>query len=230
MRLFAVLAMMSQLLAGQNYRVQTDSGVIKEISSEAYVAGVVAGESSVFRSDEALKAMAVAARTYAARMKGRHSKDSFDFCSTTHCQRFVNASVRSEKAAQATAGEMLWFHGNPAFSVYSRNCGGKTEAVSAVWPDIEAPYLISHVDPYCSSDWTWSGRLDEIGRAVLQAGLEAPPNLRDISIVRRTSSGRAQVLSLDGKLLSATSFRFAYRSINRLEHTPQRKIQHRGER
>src|SRR5438874_1571512 len=53
---------------------------------EEYVAGVLAGESSIFKSDEALKAMAVAARTYAVRHTGRHRAEGFDFCDTTHCQ------------------------------------------------------------------------------------------------------------------------------------------------
>jgi stage II sporulation protein D len=200
--------MICLLLLLLTYKVQTPSGII-EIPSEEYVAGVVAGESSIFRSDESLKAMAIAARTYAARMKGRHAHAGFDFCSTTHCQRYISASARSTKAAQATAGQLLWFNGKPAFTVYSRSCGGKTEAVSAVWPDIDAPYLTSHADPYCSRDWTWAASTEQISHALLQAGLQAPAHLHSISAIRRTASGRAQTLSLDGELLSASSFRFA---------------------
>ncbi len=192
----------------RNYKVQTSSGIV-EMTPEAYVAGVVAGESGDFRSDEAMKAMAVAARTYAARMQGRHAKDGFDFCSTTHCQRFVTASDGSTKAAQATEGEMLWYDAKPAFAVYSRSCGGKTEAVSAVWADEKAPYLISHADPYCSRMWTWSGSAEQIRGALAQSGLKVPQHLRSISVVKRTSSGRAQTLSLDGELISASTFRFA---------------------
>ena len=195
-------------LAAQTYKVQTPSG-IAEISSESYVAGVVTGESGGFRSEEALKAMAVAARSYAIRMRGRHSKDGFDFCETTHCQRYVEAGVRETKAARETAGQLLWFDGKPAFAVYSRNCGGKTENVSAVWPDVNAPYLISHADPYCSGKWTWSGSREEIRQALVESGLKTPPHLESVSIVRRTGSGRVQMLSLDGELLTASAFRFA---------------------
>src|SRR5205085_9798079 len=49
---------------------------------EEYVAGVLGGESSVFKSEEALKAMAVAARTYAVHHAGRHRAAGFDFCDT----------------------------------------------------------------------------------------------------------------------------------------------------
>ncbi len=69
---------------------------------ERYVTAALAGESSVFRSDEALKAMAVAARTYAVKMRGRHRAEGFDFCDTTHCQRLeLNAaSARLESAVE----------------------------------------------------------------------------------------------------------------------------------
>jgi hypothetical protein len=87
------------------------------LPAERYVAGVIAGESSVFRNEEALKAMAVAARTYVARMRGRHTKEGFDFCATTHCQRLDLDAIddRATEAAAATQGELLWFGGKPAF-------------------------------------------------------------------------------------------------------------------
>ena len=137
------------------YKVQltvNEGHRVVELSAETYVAAVLAGESSVFRSDEALKAMAVAARTYAAHMRGRHASEGFDFCATTHCQRveLQNITARLTAAAQATAGELLWFEGKPAFSVYTRDCGGRTENVQAVWPDVDAPYLTSRSDPYCT--------------------------------------------------------------------------------
>ena len=101
-----------------------DGGKVVEMPLEKYVAGVLAGESSVFRSEEALKAMAVAARTYAVRLRGRHAKDGFDFCATTHCQRVNLKAItpRFDAIADATAGELLWFEGKPAFACYTRDC------------------------------------------------------------------------------------------------------------
>ncbi len=137
------------------YKVRLTSnegGRIVELPSEEYVAGVLAGESSVFRSDQALKAMAVAARTYAARLRGRHASEGFDFCATTHCQRVDLHGITPDllRAAKDTSGELLWFEGKPALSVYTRDCGGRTESVEAVWPEVHAPYLISRSDPYCT--------------------------------------------------------------------------------
>jgi stage II sporulation protein D len=222
MRLCVVLFIFAALAPAQvTYKVQlttSEGNRIVEVSAETYVAAVLAGESSVFRSDEALKAVAVAARTYAARLRGRHMREGFDFCATTHCQRvdLEGITARTRNAGQATAGELLWFEGKPAFSVYSRNCGGSTEDVRAVWPEIEAPYLKARVDPYCARNaaagWSWSAAPQELVNAIAKSHLEAPADLRSIVIANRTSSGRARTLELEGGRtipIAASSFRFA---------------------
>ena len=60
---------------------------------EEYIAGVLAGETGNFKSEEALKAMAVAARTYAMHFGSRHALDGFEFCDTTHCQDLLIAGI-----------------------------------------------------------------------------------------------------------------------------------------
>ncbi|HYY94243.1 MAG TPA: penicillin-binding transpeptidase domain-containing protein, partial [Pyrinomonadaceae bacterium] len=81
-----------------------------------YVFGVLAAEGSVETEPEALKALAVIARTYALKNLRRHARDGFDLCDTTHCQRFLpvrDESARPEfyelvrRAVAATAGEVL---------------------------------------------------------------------------------------------------------------------------
>ena len=96
---------------------------------EEYIAGVLAGETGNFKSDEALKAMSVAARTYAEHFGSRHALNGFDFCDTTHCQdlRLGGIDTRMRKIADSTAGEVLWYDGEPAATYYYANCGGTTE-------------------------------------------------------------------------------------------------------
>lgn len=198
---------------------QGDGGGLVELPLEKYVAAVVAGESGVFKSDEALKAMSVAARTYALRLRGRHAAEGFDFCATTHCQRVSLRAVtpRLEAIATATEGEMLWFEGRLAFACYSRDCGGRTEDAAAVWPDLGAAYLKSHDDPYClragASAWQWAASGDEIAGALARSNLRAPPRIESIAIAVTTASGRARTLELAGGgervAISASSLRFA---------------------
>ena len=168
------------------------------------------GESKDFRSEEALKAMAVVARTYAIHMRGRHGGEGFDLCDTTHCQRVDLASVttRLEAAARNTAGEMLWSDAKPAFTPYGRDCGGVIE-------DGAAPYLKSRADTWCARDpdWQWNATRSQILGALQTSKLSAPEGLNRIAILDRTPSGRASTLLLSGPggsdRMSASSFRFA---------------------
>jgi stage II sporulation protein D len=159
----------------------------------------LAGESAGFRSDQALAAMAVAARTYAVRFQGRHKAEGFDFCDTTHCQD-VHVSAVSERlrqAAELTEGELLWFQGSPAATFYGKDCGGSTEAAAVVWPDMKASYLAGRDDPYCErKSWTSTIRKEEI-------------QLDSLRIVERTSSGRASRLQAGQRSILASSLRFA---------------------
>ena len=172
---------------------------------EEYVASVLAGESSVFRSEEALKAMAVAARTYAHRFRGRHSKEGFDFCDTTHCQdlRLAARTDRLSRAAEATEGEMLWFEGAPAATYYHRHCGGVTEA------DPHGPYLRQQHDGYCTSvdrgEWRSVLSQEELARALRQAGLRVAGAPR-LELLERSPSGRARSLLIGSLRMDAPAF------------------------
>ena len=75
----------------------------------------------------AAQALAVAIRTYALFNAGRHQRDGFDLCDTTHCQVLRASSAASRRAAQATAGLVLSYQGAPADLYYSASCGGHTE-------------------------------------------------------------------------------------------------------
>ncbi|MCX6627933.1 MAG: SpoIID/LytB domain-containing protein [Candidatus Solibacter sp.] len=186
---------------------------------EQYVAAVLAGECNTFRSDEGIKAMAVAARSYAMNLRGRHAAEGYDLCATTHCQRVALDAVTPRLASLAaqTVGDLLWFEGKPAFACYSRRCGGSTEDAAAVWGGMRAPFLRSHADPYCArqpgGEWHWSAPAAEIAAALGKSQLRGPPELDGIAIAQRTGSGRARVLALVGTgeqvRISASSFRFA---------------------
>lgn len=198
---------------------ERDGGKIVDLPLEQYVAAVVAGESAVFRSDEALKAMAVTIRTFAVRLKSRHAAQGFDLCGNTHCQviDLRNVQARFTKAAEATAGELLWFNGKLVFACYSRDCGGRTEDVDSVWPGAGSSYMKGVVDPYClragDTKWQWSTSGERMLAVLRNSGLKTPPVLDRITVVKRTSSGRASLVSLAGRgesvPISASSLRFA---------------------
>jgi stage II sporulation protein D len=162
---------------------------------EEYVARVLAGEAATFTSQEALKAMAVAARTFAVHHLGRHAAEGFDFCETTHCQKVAPTALRD--AVAATDGELLWHEGRPAATFYHAHCGGTTAAGDEIWPQIRAPYLRSIADTFCLA----RGRGDWKTEIATQ---------QTIRITRRSATGRVLELSIGGKSVSAE--RFALRS------------------
>jgi stage II sporulation protein D len=190
-----------------------------DVPIERYVAAALAGESSGFRSDAALKAMAVAARTFAIRFRGRHATEGYDLCATTHCQHVDLSAItpRFEAIAQATAGELLWFQGKPATAWYSSDCGGFTEDANAIWPGLGASYLVRHPDPFCQraggGSWQWRISPKLVSDVLGRAQLHGPAVLEHISISQRTASGRVRELLLTGDgesvRISASTFRFA---------------------
>src|SRR5260370_38743237 len=141
-----------------------------------------------------MKGMAVAARTFAIHLRGRHAKEGYDLCGPTHCQRLEPELItpRLQTIADQTAGELLWYEGKPAYAAYSRNCGGMTEDSSAVWNGLHVPFLRAHADPYCqrpaATRWQWSIDAVRIAAAPKPAKLPAPGGGSCAQLAQRTPS------------------------------------------
>jgi peptidoglycan hydrolase-like amidase len=98
---------------------------------ETAVASVVGAEQVMSAPLEALKAQAVAARSFFVASGHRHH--GFDFCDTTHCQFLREAPAGDHPAARAareTAGLVLDYRGSPIAAFYSANCGGHTRTLA----------------------------------------------------------------------------------------------------
>lgn len=187
--------------------LQGNGGTIK-VPMEEYVAAVLGGEAAGMKSPESMKAMAVAARTYAARFKGKHSKEGFDFCDTTHCQDFRRSAITQAglSAVEETEGEMLWYQGAAAATYYSQNCGGLTEQSS------EGPYLKRQADPYCSQppkSWQTILTRDQIARALQSNGRQIPPGFTQIHVIQRTPSQRITQINISGTPVDGSAFQVA---------------------
>ena len=113
--------------------------VIDETLLEDYLRGVVPREMGpdAYPQLEALKAQAVAARTYALRNLGEFDQEGYDICATPRCQVFGGVGAEhplSDRAVEETAGQVLLWHGEPIDALYSSTCGGHTEDVGTVFP------------------------------------------------------------------------------------------------
>lgn len=126
---------------------------IVTMDRETAVASIVASENTAETPFEALKAQAVAARSYLTAGRGRHL--DFDFCDTTHCQ-FLREPPGPEtavaKAVEATRGMMLVYETKPFAAMYTRSCAGRTrtpaelDLPAATYPyfSVECKYCREH--------------------------------------------------------------------------------------
>lgn len=175
-------------------------GGVSKIPLEVYVARVLAGEAEPGAADAAQQALAVAIRTYAIVNEGRHRREGFDLCDTTHCQVMRAANEVSRRAALATAGRVLTLDRKPVEIFYSASCGGRSESAANVWPGgTKFPYLQSVPDDVHDDEvpWVLTLTLAEIRQALVKAGFGGD-RLRGIEIDQRTRSGRVAKLHLSG--------------------------------
>jgi stage II sporulation protein D len=156
-------------IAGTAYRgalevVPTDSdagslNTINALSVEQYVKGVIANESPPSWPQAALRAQAVAARSFA--LTAGVGGNGFDLYNDTRSQVYgglQSETASTSAAATATKGQVLTYGGEIAETYFSACSGGHTESVQNVFFGPAVPYLVGVPDPYdyyCPlHDWT----------------------------------------------------------------------------
>ncbi len=112
-------------------RVLMPDGRVEEIKLETYLAGVVAAEMGTEAPLEALKAQAVAARTYAIAAQ-RHPEHNADVCTTEHCQKWkrVDPTTAPEvfRAVSETWGIVAMHNGQLINTFFFEHCDGRTRS------------------------------------------------------------------------------------------------------
>jgi stage II sporulation protein D len=199
-------------------RIQVRDGsrlVVRDVPLEEYVAATALSEVSpdagnVSVAERVFEVQAIIARTYALSNRGRHAKDGFDLCSTTHCQLYEPARLTTSRwaatvrdAVSRTVGEVLWFQAAPARALFHADCGGHTSNAADVWGGAAPVYLAGANDagPAASAhvDWTFDatptalrGALDADPRTAVGARLDR------IEVSGRDAAGRAELITLRG--------------------------------
>jgi stage II sporulation protein D len=163
--------------------------VIGELGFEDYVKGIA--EVPPDWPMEALKAQAVAARTYA--LSHLDPAGMYDLCATTYCQVYAGAGVelgpwgdRWARAVEATAGEALIWGGAPAQTFYFSTSNGRTYGNQTVFGGAPLPYLrgIRERDDGASPLSRWQVRLpfDDLSRFLAAEGLWSGRRIRRVSV------------------------------------------------
>lgn len=196
-------------LNGINYRgclevrrfEKSDMTVINVVPLEKYLYSVVAVEMGYGSFGEALKAQAVAARTYAVSSMGNYEDFEFDICNTTNSQAYMGYDYEkpsSVSAVDETRDKILTYKGSCAKTFYFCTSGGKTENIKNVWGGT-IPYLISVDDTYEPVDakyrnWEVTLSADRIRECI---GNDIGDILK-IAVTRRSKAGRVIELVVEG--------------------------------
>jgi stage II sporulation protein D len=177
--------------------------VVNELALEDYVAGTLLGEVSEGFGDVVLRAQAIAIRTYALHRRAHPRSPDYDVEASTAGQVYLGLdgetpAVRS--AIDATREQILTFDGEPILAAFHSAAGGRTATAAEVWGR-DVPYLVSVgvPDEEDSPDTYWRAPVsnEELADALAAAG-NGVGRVRDVTVARRTPSGRSAALRVRG--------------------------------
>lgn len=196
-------------VAGRNYRgavvLRIEAGrlaAVNRVSLEQYLYGVLPREVPHDWPAEALKAQAVAARTYAVSRIERAAGLAYDLEDTVLSQVYGGYDAErpgTNGAVDATRGEIMRYGGQPIVAYFHSHSGGRTEDPAYVW-GARLPYLVSKDDPHSlkSGAMRWSA---EFSQADIDRKLAAElpvGRFKALRVVRRNGS-RIELVRVEGE-------------------------------
>ncbi|GFN36203.1 stage II sporulation protein D [Tepidimicrobium xylanilyticum] len=221
---------------------------------EEYVKGVVAAEMPGEFHIEALKAQAVASRTYAISRTLNYKEGHPDhieapLCTGIHCQAYLTLDElktihakdweekywpKIEEAVNSTKGQALYYDGEIIEPLYHSTSGGMTEDALDVFA-IDRPYLKSVESPYeedapkFRSVVTMTGDefINKILRKYPSANITKDNLGEKIKLVEKTKSGRIKKIAIDGTVVNGREIRelFDLNSTNfKITYNPKSNI------
>ena len=187
------------------------TGSISNVAFEDYIAGVLAGEMPISFDVEALKAQAVAARSYALKQMDYNKNKDYDVVNTINNQVYLsdeylhkvwgneysNKIDKIKRAVSETHNEYLDYHGSVAEAMFFSTSVGYTENSEDVFAN-EVPYLRS-----VASTWddispvytvTYNMTLSDF---YIKLGLNYSDTIR-LQVITKTSTGRVKKVNING--------------------------------
>jgi SpoIID/LytB domain protein len=172
---------------------------------ETYLRGVVPAETYASAwEQQALRAQAVAARTYAVHERADRRAKVYDLCDTEACQAYGGATAEyptTDRAVQATARRILTYDGTPAFAQFTASSGGWTV-------DGGTPYLPARRDKWDSPRDPNHGWTVDFSDTELEDAWPSIGDLQQVDIAGRDGhgdwGGRAGTVTLTGSAGSVT--------------------------
>jgi stage II sporulation protein D len=167
--------------------------IVNVVPLDDYIKGVLKPEIGADAPLEALKAQAVASRTYTISNLGKMSASGADMDDTTRTQSYVGADGETPQidgAVDSTAGEVLTYNGQPIDAVFCTDCGGVTGDGG-----MSEPYLSPVSDPECVGNEPWQFHLSQAQALALLGNSAASGSAPvTVSVCGTDRSGRASMI------------------------------------
>ncbi len=203
--------------------VLMSDGKLQAMGLESYISRVVLGEMPAYFDEEALKAQAVAARTYTLRLLEDGDRHQGAVCTDyTCCQSYLEPEEYLQTrgtqgdmdkifaAVSETAGEVVCYEGDLICATYFASAGGATEDAKEVWGQ-SVPYLVPVSSPEQS---LYDGQKVTCSAAEFQdrlgVSLEGSPESW-FGAVTYTPGGGVETLQIGGKAYSGVKLRSLFR-------------------
>lgn len=208
--------------------------LVEELVLEEYVKGVVAAEMPGEFHIEALKAQAIAARTYALSRALRYEEGHPDhqdapLCTGIHCQAYLsyedledmkgsswieNYWEKIEEAVKSTEGLIIYYKGEITESLYHSTSGGMTEDAVNVFAT-DSPYLKSVISPYEEEAPKYRTIVNLTGEEFISKIMKEYPQVEiskedfweKIKLIEKTTSGRIKTLAINDTIIEGRNIR-----------------------
>lgn len=194
------------------------NGHVEQIPLETYVVGVVAAEMPASFNVEALKAQAVASRTFALYRRA-HATGKYDVTDDTRTQVYISVDTMKKrwgssfdkyynrvlKAVQSTEGEVVTYNDKVIEALYSAMSGGITQDVAAVWGG-KRDYLVAVESKYDNEKINSFKSVRKISFSDFKSKLSLTCDKITIDYIKKNSSDYISSISICGKAFSGSNF------------------------
>ncbi len=190
--------------------------VVNFIELEDYIKGILYHEASHYWPMEALKAQAVASRTYVSYQMNQNRAKDFDVTNDVYSQVYggkASERYRTNKAVDETKSQVMFYDGKLIPAYFHATCAGHTEDAAILW-NINIPPLKGVPCPFCKESphfsWHYDLTLKEVEGKLSKAGFKIK-DISSISVDGRDDSGRVinlKIASADKEIkIPAKAFR-----------------------
>lgn len=208
---------------GRTYRgaflITQRAGLLNVLDVEQYLCGVLPAEVGANWHNEALRTQAICARTYVLKQSMNRADKGYDVVDTDADQVYKGAGIETAKTNQAvasTAGEVLTYGKELAFTYFHSDSGGHTANITDVWGQ-KLPYLtgVPEIVNYKSPVSVWNAKISaaKVQNAVKKVTGTDIGTITEVQVSEVDEGGRAITMTFIGengsKSMKASQFRLA---------------------